>query len=175
DATEPESEQTCYESVGTCESCSAYAGTSASGTFGVDMTETPCGETWEALARTRTYTVENNALSGSWSSTDAETYDWSMSGDQQVEYVVERNRPADLVYDASWTLAQLDATTVDGALDSFSISSTYTNYADVTSTLEISGSAAYAEGTLTVEGEGEDERVECDVSREDETVTIICE
>lgn len=166
------SDETCFSSIGDCEICSGYEGTASAGTFGVEA-NTPCGRTWEGLARTRSSTIESNDLDGQWTADDALTYVWSMTGDQGVTYTVTGGPLEERVYDASWTLSRFEATTVDGRLETYAIESTYDAYADAKSELVLAGTSRQATGTLTVEIA--DDTVVCDTERSNDTVTVRCD
>lgn len=167
-------EEECWESTGDCEACSTLEGTSGEGTFETSMTELPCGQEWEALARTRTYTIEESSLTGSWMSTDGSTYDWTMEGVQNVEYVVQSPRPADRVYDASWELDELVAQTIDGELGDYALEADYEGYIDLTTRIDLTGNADSGEGTVIFEDDDNDQVI-CTLEREDEIVTVICD
>ena len=167
--TEEISDEMCWDTIGDCELCAGYAGTVESGTFEVGVTSTPCGATWQALVRTRTYTVDASELDGTWTRQSGTTYLVEISGERSVTYEVTGGREGDRTYDASWALDDLSVVASDDALDSYELDLSYTGFAGHDSHLEMSGDADAGSGTLTVDG-----TLVCDVTRSGDVVTIDC-
>ena len=140
----------CYDTFGDCDFCYSFAGNPLTGTFSAGPSSTPCGADRSISNFTAAYEVTASSLSGDYTGTLAGNYTIEFAGEHTAALTTDSANES-REYDSSWTLDSLSATTIGAALDTYDLELTYTGFADMEWTVEVSGDTTSITGTVSGE------------------------